>query len=167
MDDTEGLNAFLEVSKSYYIGPKNLDIGGDPFLNRLICDVLDISNVVYNPLIPKYNVLSDRKYHTVTSFSVLNILVKKVGGQYVFDKKAARCHIELCIWSLIPYGGRIYIKVFEGDRRGVCGKTPQYIYAQTNMNWLQYQPVLAEICEENGCELYVEHVMRGYVIRNS
>ena len=167
MDDTEGLNAFLELSKSYHIGPKNYDIGGDPFLCRLICDVLDISNVVYNPEIPTHNVLSNRKYHTVTSFSVLNILVKKEREQYLFDKTAARCHIELCIWALIPHGGRIYIKVYEGNRRGVPGKNPSEKYIQTNMNWLQYQSFLYDICRENGCELYVDHVIRAYIIRNS
>jgi len=165
MDVTEGLNAFLSLSDSYTIGPKNFDIGGDPFSTPLINFLLDISNTVYNPYIPLYNILSDRKYDTVTSFSVLNVLVKKApNGQYLFDKEAARCHIELCIWSLIPYEGRVYIKVYEGDRRGIPGKKPHEKYIQTNMHWLKYHSLIFDICDENWCELYVDYVKQTYII---
>lgn len=165
-DNTEGLNAFLSLSESYYIGPRNLDVGGDPFLTPLIEDVLDISNTVYNPYISKYNILSDKKYDTVTSFSVLNILVKKEREQYLLDKKLARSHIELCIWYLVPNKGRIYIKVYEGDRSNKGGKKLHQKYIQTNMHWLKYKELLFDISNDNGCELYVDYLTNTFVIKN-
>ena len=163
-DNTKGINAFIELSKAYYIGPKNLDVGGDPTIISAIENLLDISNTVYNPCLPTHNILTYRKYDTVTSFSILNVLVKKEDdGQYVFDKEEARFHIDLCIWSLMPHRGILYIKLYEGDRTGKCGIKSCETYFQTNMHWLKYYPFLLEIfCKE---DIYVDHVNKVYVIK--
>jgi hypothetical protein len=164
LDNTEGLNAFLELSKIYSIGPKNLDVGGDPFQNRIIEDIFDISNTIYNPLCKKYSILPNKKYDTITSFSVLNILViKDENDNYIFDSETAKHHIGLCICYL-ENEGALYIKVYEGDKTNKEGGKNE-IYLQTNYEWSQYYYFLYDICNANNCILYMDMSNKLYIIK--
>jgi hypothetical protein len=122
MDHTEGFGAFDSILGSYSLGRRTIDIGGGQHdtNSAYLEQRYQLSHQVYDPFMRSdahnqrvLKLATHRPFDSCTSISVLNVI----------DSRHARLdHLRQCR-SVIKETGKVYIKVWPGNGRGISVTT--------------------------------------------